>query len=55
MSIDLEQIRNRIERERQRQREALEWFERRATWAPTMTERQKEEHEQYVIDHKLPF
>ena len=25
------------------------------TWAPGMTGRQKQEHDQYVIDNKLPF
>lgn len=24
-------------------------------WSPRMTEQQKREHDQYVIDHKLPF
>jgi hypothetical protein len=25
------------------------------TWAPTMTERQRKAHEQYVAEHNLPF
>jgi hypothetical protein len=25
------------------------------TWKPTMTEQQKQEHEQHVKDNKLPF
>lgn len=25
------------------------------TWAPVMTEQQKQAHEQYVIDNNLPF
>lgn len=24
-------------------------------WAPTMTEQQRKEHEQYVIENRLPF
>jgi hypothetical protein len=25
------------------------------TWAPTMTKQKKQEHERYVVEHKLPF
>lgn len=25
------------------------------TWAPSMTEQQRREHEQYVVDNHLPF
>jgi hypothetical protein len=55
MTIDREQIRERIDHELQRQRDALDWYEHRRTWAPTMTEQQKQEHEQYVKDNNLPF
>lgn len=55
MAIDMEKIHKRIQDEILRQREALAWFEHRRTWSPVMTEQQKQEHDEYVKKHQLPF
>lgn len=53
--VDTSAIRERIRIEQERRREALDWFEHRSTWAPTMTEQQKREQEKYIAENNLPF
>jgi hypothetical protein len=48
------------DRQRRRTAERARWAMAQpvrivGTWAPSMTAQQKKEHDQYVIDNRLPF
>ena len=55
MAIDIERIKERIRIEKERQRETQMWYEHRRTWAPVLTEQQKQEFDEYSKKWNLPF
>jgi hypothetical protein len=55
VGADTSAIRERVLREQQERKETLDWFKHRSTWAPTMTEQQKQEQEKYIAENNLPF
>jgi hypothetical protein len=65
MSTKLEQeaadtLQAHEERTKFRKAECARWAKAQpvpivGTWAPTMTERQKQEHDRYVAENNLPF
>lgn len=49
-------IKQRVQAERERQRETLAWHEQRRTWAPPpLTEQERMEREQQIAVGVLPF
>lgn len=48
-------IREEVQRDLERYRETLEWYEHRTTWAPKLTEEEKRQRELDIEKFKLPF
>ena len=55
MAVDIERIKERVRIERERRREAQMWYEHRRTWAPVLTEQQKQQQDEYIRANNLPF
>lgn len=54
--MDIQAIKHRVQVERERQREVLDWHENRRTWSPPpLPEQERMEREQQIYAGLIPF